>query len=248
MNNNIQLSIPKPCSQNWEGMSVNETGRFCGSCNKSVIDFTRYTDQQLINFLNKSSGEVCGKLKPDQLSKPLHSKHQSNKRSIPQLLLSAALVVGLGNNVYAKEKQGEVRIIQAPTNEKKAEQKKNSQTSSDSTHCIKGTVTDKRTKETIPGATILLEGSTIATATDMNGYFKLDVSDFLQMDTIKLIISSLGYENQTLKFTARNLISNSTIELIADTTLTPIIMGGISFQKPSLWQRVRYFFRSKFNN
>jgi hypothetical protein len=243
----ILLTIPQPCSQNWEEMQANGTSRFCDSCNKSVIDFTQYSDQQLIDFLYKSSGEVCGNLRPDQLEKPLHSIHHSNKRLVPQLLLSTVLTIGLGNSVYAKEKQ-EVRSIHTVTTEKKVEQKANRGSGCDNIRCITGTVTDKSNKEPIRGVTILIEGTTVVTAADTNGYFSLNVSDYLQTDTVKLIIFALGYENVTLKFTQQDFIKNSIIERNAELSPALMLRGGlsISYQKATLWQRTKYFFRNMF--
>jgi len=47
---NIQLSIPKPCHENWDAMSPVEKGRFCGSCQKQVVDFSNMNDWQIAEF------------------------------------------------------------------------------------------------------------------------------------------------------------------------------------------------------
>lgn len=39
MENNIR--IENPCHENWNLMSRNQKGRFCDSCNKTVIDFSK---------------------------------------------------------------------------------------------------------------------------------------------------------------------------------------------------------------
>jgi TonB-linked SusC/RagA family outer membrane protein len=59
---------------------------------------------------------------------------------------------------------------------------------------IKGTVKDSKTDETIPGTTVLVEGTTVATATDMNGVFTITVEG----EGKKLIISSQGYATQVV--------------------------------------------------
>lgn len=55
---------------------------------------------------------------------------------------------------------------------------------------ITGTVTDKVTKETLPGATIILKGTTSGTSTDIDGKFSLPVSS----NESVLVISFVGYE------------------------------------------------------
>ena len=57
---------------------------------------------------------------------------------------------------------------------------------------IKGTVKDAKTNETLPGATVLVEGTTTGTNTDINGAYTLTVDG----EGKKLVISALGYVTQ----------------------------------------------------
>ncbi|MCW3127065.1 MAG: susC [Bacteroidetes bacterium] len=66
----IQISIPKPCHENWEAMDQTARGAFCHSCSKEVIDFTRMTDQQVIERLTTAS-RICGKFREDQVTRQL---------------------------------------------------------------------------------------------------------------------------------------------------------------------------------
>jgi hypothetical protein len=71
MEREFQLLIPEPCHENWEDMSPAGKGRFCASCQKVVIDFSRMTDNELAAFFKKPSGSVCGRLRQDQLNREL---------------------------------------------------------------------------------------------------------------------------------------------------------------------------------
>lgn len=86
----------------------------------------------------------------------------------------------------------------------------------ESIHCIWGTVVDGKTCETIPGAIVSLDKSTVTTSTDINGIFKLDISNQLQTDTVRMLISSLGYQDQILAFASRLKPLNSIIEMKQD--------------------------------
>jgi hypothetical protein len=248
INRTIQLSIPRPCSQHWEGMPVNETGRFCDSCNKSVIDFTHFSDQQLADFFKKAKGNVCGKLRNDQLNKSLHPLQQTNSHSIPKFLISAALAIGLGNNAYSKEKLVHPTILQAAMDGENEAAENNPIAGSDSTRIISATVIDQATKETIPGVTVLIEGTTITTSTNINGFFQLDISSHLYADTIKLIISSIGYTTKIVKYAPVDVPSKSTIELTGDAQLILTSVGGIGYWKPTFRQRIKYWFIRKIRN
>ena len=58
---NFALHIPKPCNENWAGMTADIDGRFCGSCNKIVTDFTTMNEQQIKNYFRKpAEKKICG--------------------------------------------------------------------------------------------------------------------------------------------------------------------------------------------
>ncbi|WP_316803791.1 hypothetical protein [Pedobacter nototheniae] len=62
------ISIAEPCAQNWEQMEKREGHNFCASCRKCVIDFSTYTNAEIIKALSESTTEVCGRLSQDQLN------------------------------------------------------------------------------------------------------------------------------------------------------------------------------------
>lgn len=72
MSKKLQLHIPTPCHENWDAMTPVEQGRFCGSCQKKVVDFSEMSDQQLVAFFKKpSTGSVCGRFMNDQLERDI---------------------------------------------------------------------------------------------------------------------------------------------------------------------------------
>jgi azurin len=77
----ITLSIPEPCHENWNNMTPSQQGRFCGSCQKEVIDFTAMTDDELFRFFaSKTTQNVCGRTLPDQLNTPLAKPAEHKKK------------------------------------------------------------------------------------------------------------------------------------------------------------------------
>jgi hypothetical protein len=68
---NLKISIPKPCHENWNEMTPNEKGAFCGKCAKTVIDFTKKSTEEIKDyFLSNTGSKTCGRFMNDQLSKP----------------------------------------------------------------------------------------------------------------------------------------------------------------------------------
>lgn len=67
----MKFSVPNPCSENWQKMTPNEHGRFCSSCEKTVIDFTRMSTDEIKQYfksLASSVKSVCGRFKATDLN------------------------------------------------------------------------------------------------------------------------------------------------------------------------------------
>lgn len=69
------LKIAEPCHENWDTMMEVEKGRFCNVCSKDVVDFTRYSDVEIVDYFeqlkSKPSGSICGRFKSKQIDAPL---------------------------------------------------------------------------------------------------------------------------------------------------------------------------------
>jgi hypothetical protein len=70
--NDMKISIPKPCHESWNEMTPNEKGAFCGKCAKTVIDFTKKTSGEIRDILVGQTGKkTCGRFTSDQLNDPV---------------------------------------------------------------------------------------------------------------------------------------------------------------------------------
>ncbi len=112
MSKKIQLTIPKPCHENWDAMTPVEKGKFCGSCQKQVVDFSNMSDRQIAAFFKKpSTGSVCGRFMSDQLERDI----EIPKKRIPwvkyffQILLPAFFV----SKASAEKTQGKITVKSA---------------------------------------------------------------------------------------------------------------------------------------
>jgi len=65
----MKISINEPCHENWDAMTPNQQGAFCGSCQKDVVDFSKMGLAQIKAFFSKpQSGKVCGRFEEKQLT------------------------------------------------------------------------------------------------------------------------------------------------------------------------------------
>lgn len=67
----FQLHVPEPCHEDWNEMTPEAQGKFCGACKKSVVDFTGMSDGQVAEFFKKATGSVCGRFHEDQLDRDI---------------------------------------------------------------------------------------------------------------------------------------------------------------------------------
>ena len=83
---------------------------------------------------------------------------------------------------------------------------------------IKGTITASDTKETLPGATILVKGTTVGTVSDIDGNYNIKVS---QPNPV-LVISYMGY--QTLEVQAGEKLVIDAILQMQKTSLDEVVV------------------------
>lgn len=83
--NKLKISIPQPCHEDWNAMTKNEKGRFCESCNKTVVDFSHFSDEDILDyfleFKKNSHQSICGYIK---------NKHLIPKRTFQPLRIAIA--------------------------------------------------------------------------------------------------------------------------------------------------------------
>lgn len=120
MERNYKITIPKPCQEDWDKMTPEENGKFCGSCSKSVVDFTSMLPDEIqVYFQNNSN--ICGRFKNSQLdsltiqipSRILYSQTQYHK------MFLLALLVAMGTTLFScadkngnKQKVDKVEVIE----------------------------------------------------------------------------------------------------------------------------------------
>ena len=214
MKKELYIHIPKPCQEDWQQMTPVTNGRYCNSCTKQVVDFSTMSDVEVLNFLSRSTGKLCGRFSTDQLQRPLQPTKEEPRKSLwlaafmPLLLLfdrSSAQRKAPVTPVVVQEPQklllpmGESLVGDTLVQETKPSQKS-------IPILISGSVIEDR-KNPIAGATILLKGSHIGTMSDNKGVFKLSIPDGKEKD-IKLLISMIGFQTKEIPITTQDAVSN----------------------------------------
>ena len=115
MEKKYKLTIPEPCTENWDKMTPNESGRFCLSCSKTVVDFTSMLPNEVQHFFIQNQNQnVCGRFKKSQLdsltiqipSRILYTQTQYHKMFI------LALFIVMGTTLFScQDKNGNKQKI-----------------------------------------------------------------------------------------------------------------------------------------
>jgi hypothetical protein len=67
-NNTYKIQIKEPCKQNWQQMTATTAGKYCNNCATEVIDFTNYSDTQIIDYIKQNGiTSGCGRFLNTQL-------------------------------------------------------------------------------------------------------------------------------------------------------------------------------------
>ena len=179
-------------------MSPQEQGRFCGSCCKTVVDFSMMTDKEMVDYISKAAHHVCGRFSNDQLNKPLPVTNNKKRYSFTYLwnVLLATLLITKANAQVKPVKPKKPTTITAPVQHVTmgliAYKPDNAAVVPVEVH---GSVLDAETHEPVDGASIHIKGVDKGTAADPSGEFNIPVNKKLP---VQLELSAIGYETQTI--------------------------------------------------
>ncbi len=107
------ISIPTPCNEDWNAMTANSLGRHCDSCCKTVVDFTTWQPNDILQYFNEHKN-VCGRFNVQQLEEPIPTAEdfvrQISYFNMPTIKKVAAIFIfafAIGNSAFSANAQGE---------------------------------------------------------------------------------------------------------------------------------------------
>lgn len=231
------LTVKQPCNQSWEEMQPDTSGRFCGACQKHVVDFTSFGDKQFISYFQNypQPSDLCGKLSEKQLSVIIPPKPAPITFWDVNKLAAASLIAALG---FTYKAEAQVKIV-VPTHA--TPPRKVDHTIPEKRLVIKGIVKEER-GEGIPGVSITVKGTNKGTVSDMDGKFKLELPE--RDSVYKLTCTTFGMLTQEITLDGNR---SENINVIMKNDANIEIMGAVSIVKtqPTLWQRLIKPFRRK---
>lgn len=223
----MRISIPKPCTENWNQMTASEKGRFCTSCQTQVINFKGMPVEEIKHFLEQEAGSSCGRFSTHQIETFNAAYQEIPSPSNLRQWTMAAVLAGVSalpsfaqNNpsipsvpllntsvsYYHYELQETKTTVAVPTGD---------------TIILAGKVMDLGNNEGMPFANVIIAGTKIGTSTDFDGNFFLKVPKSEQAITLE--VHYIGYPSTTLSIVP----DSNNVDLVLNLEDNASIMGNM---------------------
>lgn len=240
MLNSVQIQIPKPCHENWNNMTPDEQGRFCGSCKKVVVDFSKMNDKELLHHISNMAGQhTCGRFSTSQLNTEIKTTN-NNKRFSWAYVWNVLLASLLATESYAQgepqiKKKSEVHLPDVSPRIGTFAAKE--QDTIPANKLVHGTILQSKTHEPLSGANVSIKGTSKGTVSNDKGEFTIVVPN---NDAVTLEVSYVGY---TLETIVVDKSSNVNIKVLMTESLMELQGEFLVALKPTFKQKVKRFFR-----
>lgn len=233
----ITVKLEKPCSEKYSDFRKTNLGGFCDACSKEVIDFTKMSDHELIDFLSNGNSNLCGRLKTSQLGTyDVHQKKPKRKWAlIPIFLAVTALIIPEKSPAQQKPNTEQMDITKAGPNQ-----------SADQTDKIYITGTVKEPDfNSLPGVNVILKGTSIGTVTDIDGKFILVIPKSQVTKSPTIQFSFIGLIEQEVEVGLENQHINIIMEPEILGGIGEFVVGGVTVRRfsPRNWFGVRGVWR-----
>jgi hypothetical protein len=207
-------------------MTSSEQGRFCASCRKTVIDFSRMTDTEVVKRLSEVTGSICGRMSDSQLERDFVLYERSLfSVDLRAVLFGVALSFAVSTPAYT---QGEV-VLRTET--VKTTGIPDSVTRPIEPAMIRAQVLNLRNEPLKDVEVILYDGNadTLAiTRTDAEGWFSIDLSQYADPWSLLIWPNTSLYDPKGLRLQTLDARKENTIFI---GNAGPQKQGGIVIQK-----------------
>lgn len=238
----IELSIPKPCSEKWNEMTPTEKGRFCSVCERNLIDFTHFSDDELLRFVKNNDDKICGRFTKNQLNRKIESTSISESKIIQYSKVAGFVLPSLiANETFSQvsyfEKETPLPASKEHTyydDSIKSVEKKNQEKFE-----FKFQIVDSITNEPIPEVYMKYKGDFKAVS-DFDGKISIELMD--SSATFQFNDHNNEYFSKEITVNSLNKSDEPILVQMKFDQANNIEMIGYIIQKPKWWQ-----FRRRFN-
>jgi hypothetical protein len=185
----LTLSISTPCKEDWNTMTPDKNGKFCASCQKIVVDFSRLSDTEIIHYFDNFKVPTCGRFSEKQLNTPITEMVMAQPQNRWAWALSALLLPTIAASQTIKATEAPPSVFEQKITEKGL--------------LIEGEVAELGSHSPILNAVILIvinEKIVAITSSDSKGLFKINLPLAFDNQSFTMIFESKNREKQSLFF------------------------------------------------
>ncbi|GAA4347602.1 hypothetical protein GCM10023185_02770 [Hymenobacter saemangeumensis] len=198
MRRSLTIAIPQPCHESWAAMTPTAQGRHCAACQKTVVDFSRMSDAEVLAYLSKAGqGSTCGRFAENQLQRPLQPLALAPAQRWRTWAATLAALLGLRELLSLDARAQQVPVEQ--TARKPIDMKRNWREQEarpvERISVIRGQVVEGT--QSLPGVTVLIPGTQVGISTGLDGCFELILpAEYQNQDSVSLEFKYIGYASQ----------------------------------------------------
>ncbi|WP_157255509.1 hypothetical protein [Pedobacter sp. Leaf216] len=188
-----EVTIAEPCLQNWDEMEKGAGFNFCTACSKNVIDFSGYTNAEIIGVLSNSGSSVCGRLSQTQLNQLNY--HLSVVPTTNRNWMKYVGVLAIGMSIFVMDAQA--KNIKAPIETVKSINHKHGDIKPIIPKKVFGYVFGADNKPAAGIRLIIVDTKFFAT-TDENGRYEISLGDKFNVKNNQIIVESIRYNGMLI--------------------------------------------------
>ena len=224
-------------------MRAADQGRFCLSCQKTVVDFSEMEEAAIKTYFRNSPSKVCGRFKPNQLKEyiwPVRRKQVLTFLSVLGLTAFMAPTTGLSQPPPTHTQTPANPVLPVAQLPPLAPQSR--------IYTVKGKISENGTQEPLPGVSVLIAGTQLGTVSGADGNFQFSVSTSY-LEKITLVFSFIGYTTVKKEISFKNSgaveIKEINLNLNAQVLGEVVYLGAVSttrYKPRNVWWRVKQLF------
>ena len=197
----FKLNIPEPCHEDWQQMSPTQKGKFCDSCQKEVIDFTKLSSTEIARK-TKNATQLCGRFTQSQLKQEYVSTSQ-NRLNRLGIALGLGSIVAIAQPGFAQKKNAkEVKVQTQKDYQLQGEVALTTQ--ANDSISINGIVKDEDGTP-LPGVNVVQQNTTNGTHTNFVGNFSINISEEDFNSEAYLIFSFVGMQQAVIRIQEKSM-------------------------------------------
>jgi hypothetical protein len=226
-----KVTLGNPCEFAWEKMTINGKGRHCSQCDKTVVDFTVMTDEEVVNYLFTHKN-VCGHFNKSQLSRTMAVHIQKPKIKTYWPAIAAMLAAGIFQMTPLPAQTQNPSVTTGYKITVREESNNKNNPDHDSTITIKIKVIDAKSKHHLQNVSVEIPGIGSYTS-DKTGYLKVSVYAGQLPKTITINAWASSYYTYIADIEIKEFIKNPvyTLEMWYDDPKMHVNGGDIEIKE-----------------